>query len=216
MKLSVLIGTCDAYEPLWEPFQITFDRYWKFPTQNLFVGETKVIPNYTDTKFDTIALGKKSWGSRMRDGVIACKEEYIFFVLEDYFFNYSYDETQMNTWIEDMKKYDMNRLQVCGPPGEQRYMDKENCPYKIFQPNSRYIISVQPSIWKKSYLLEVLKDEYSPWDFELKGSALLLGTDHKTYADASIPTTYFNAVRIGFKKSVGWEAFRDSEGLKDF
>lgn len=216
MNLSVLIGTCDKYSPLWESFQITFDRYWKFNTKNVFVGETKEIPFCTDTKFETVLSNKSTWGCRMIEGLELCDSDYIFFILDDYFFNYTYSEEQMNRWISDMEKYDMNRLQVCGPPGPQRHMEGDGTPYKRFQPDSPYIISIQPSIWKKSYLLERLKCEYSPWDFEIKGSELLLNTDHKTFADDTIGTTYFNAVRVGFKKSNGWEEFRISEGLKDF
>ena len=48
------------------------------------------------------------------------------------------------------------------------------------------------------------------------GSSLLLNTEHKTFADVTMPRTYFNAVRIGFNKSVGWEEFRIKEKLKDF
>jgi len=226
MKLSVLIGTCDLYSPLWESFQICFDRYWKFNTQNLFIGETIRVPNYTNTKFETILQGKtvsagmNNWGERMRQGIEACEEDYIFFILEDYFLDYTYSEEQMNDWLDAMKKYDMNRIQISGPLTPQfDVSDTEvGCPYNKYTLNSRYIISVQPSIWKKSFLLETLKSEYSPWDFEIKGSKLLIGTDHRTFADITVMDTrkYFNAVRIGFKKSVGWEKFRMKEKLKDF
>lgn len=220
MKLSVLIGTCDLYSPLWESFQICFDRYWKFNTKNLFVGETIKVPNITNTKFETILPGDGEWGHRMRQGIEACEEDYIFFILEDYFLNYTYSENQMNDWLDAMKKYDMNRLQISGPLGPLfDVSDTEaGCPYNKFTLKSNYIISVQPSIWKKSFLLETLKSDYSAWDFEIKGSKLLIGTDHRTFADITIMDTrkYFNAVRRGFKKSVGWEEFRKSENLKDF
>ena len=218
MKLSVLIGTCDLYSPLWEPFQITFDRYWKFNTKNLFVGETVEVPNYTDTKFETIISGKGKWGERIRKGIEVCEEEYIFFILEDYFLNYTYSEEQMNTWLVDMKKYDIDRLQISGPD-VQRYDNVPDCPYKRFT-NNEYLISVQPSIWKKSFLLETINPNYSPWQYEVTGSQVLAKSNikHNTFVDTTVTNTrkYFNAVRVGFKKSPGWEEFRIKEKLKDF
>ena len=102
MNLSVLIGTCDRYSPLWEPFQITFDRYWKFDSKNIFVGETIEIPKYTNTNFTTILSDKKTWAGRMLEGIELCDSEYIFFILDDYFFDYVYTEENMSTWIKDM------------------------------------------------------------------------------------------------------------------
>lgn len=218
MNLDVLIGSCDLYSPLWDNFQITFDRYWNFDTKNVIVSETKILEEITNTKFETILTTHNKWGGRMREGIGKCDSDYIFFILEDYFFDYSYSKEQMETWVFDMEKYDINRLQISGPRGPQTYNIVENNPYEKFSQTSEYLISIQPSIWRKSFLLETLKENYSPWDFEIIGSKLLLNTEHKTFADSTVTNTskYFNAVRRGFKKSVGWENFRNKENLKDF
>jgi hypothetical protein len=32
-KLSVIIGSCDSYQPLWKNFDILFKRYWNLNTK---------------------------------------------------------------------------------------------------------------------------------------------------------------------------------------
>ena len=45
MDISVLIGSCDEYNPLWKNFDILFKRYWEIPTKNYFVTETLEFKN---------------------------------------------------------------------------------------------------------------------------------------------------------------------------
>lgn len=214
-NLSVLIGTCDAYSSLWENFSICFDRYWQHHTQNIFVGETISVPDYVSTKFETILCGKDiSWGRRMREGIKA-SEDYIFFILDDYFFHYSYSEQQLNTYVEDMELHAMNRLQI-SVSGYQKYVGVGNLKYDQIAPHSPYLISMQPSIWRKEFLMDTLDPRYSPWDFEKRGTGRIRNKEKGTYIDRSVPPVYFNAVRKGFKKSEGWEDFRKQQKLKDF
>ena len=214
-NLTVLIGTCDAYRSLWANFSVCFDRYWKHRTRNIFVGETISVPSYAGTTFETVLCGEgRPWGQRMLEG-IEISSDYIFFILDDYFFHYSYSAKQLSTYVEDMKLHKMNRLQI-STSGHQKYVSLENINYDKIASNSNYLISMQPSIWSREFLLKVLVPDYSPWDFEMEGSRQLKHKEKNTYVDRSVPNVYFNAVRRGFTKTVGWEDFRKQNKLKDF
>ena len=215
MQLSVIVGSSDGYSELWEPFQICFERYWKHQTENLFVTESKEVELYTKAKFTTLSPGRKPWGERMRSAIEMCSSKYILFLLEDYFLCYEYTERQLNEWLANMDKYSINRLQI-SPSAHQRYKKLENIRYNQIAPDSEYLISLQPSIWRKEFLLKNLIPEYSPWDFEIYGSQFLKYNENLTFIDKRIPTVYFNAVRRGKKKSPGWDAFFEKEELKDF
>lgn len=212
-NLTVLIGSCDAYSSIWKPFQICFDRYWKFDTKNYIVTEKLEVPNYTNTELITIKSEKSTWAKRMLDGISVANTEFIFFILEDYFFHYPYSYEKMSNWLMDMDKFEINRLQI-SPSEFQLYEEIENTPYHKLKTKSNYLISMQPSLWRKSFLMNVLKEEYSPWDFELKGSSLLKNKEHGIFIDRDIPNVYFNAIRKGFKKSKGWDEFIKKEGLE--
>ena len=157
----------------------------------------------------------------MLEGVNKCSE-YIFFILDDYFLSDYWEEDLFKEYITNIKKYNINCLQI-SPSDFQTYSTELDCPYLQILDSSEYIISMQPSIWRKSYLQKVLLSHYSPWDFEVAGSLDLKvnGDPHtqkkwRVYRDNNAPKRYFNAVRRGFKKSSGWLEFKEKEKLNDF
>lgn len=213
-KLTVLIGTCDKYEPLWENFTTCFNKYWQIDTRNIFVGETKPIPG-----FESVLPGLNlPWGQRMLEGIKECSE-YIFFLLDDYFLSDYWTEDLIKNYVKDIIKYNFNSLLI-SPSDFQTCLADLNSPYSNILDTSEYIISMQPTIWRKDYLQQVLLSHYSPWDFELTGSYVLntqkTQETWKAYKDISAPSRYFNAVRKGFIKNPRWEEFKEKENLKDF
>ena len=211
IDLAVLIGTCDAYSPLWPNFLTCFEKYWKVDTQEIiFAGETKQVDNYP-THMPGLNL---TWATRILETLEKIESNNIFFILDDYFLSEEMPSERMHKYLADFAKYDMNRLQISARTGGQTY-HKSNIPY-VEIANERYVIACQPSIWKKQWIIETLDPSYSPWDFEMIGSHKLANKETCTYIAEVEKHIYFNAVRRGFKKSEGWEGFREREGLPDF
>jgi len=209
-NLAVLVGTCDQYSTLWPNFIKCYEKYFPYNVPTIFAGETITVP-----KYETHLGGKEAWGKRIKGAVTKIKEDYIFFILEDYYLFFDYGEEQIKQYIKDMDKYDMNRLQI-SRSDFQSYI-KTDSKYLKFHDNSEYSFSMQPSIWKRDWILETCDEEYSPWDFECKTTKKYRGQDIKTYIDPHINfDVYFNAVRCGFHKSPGWEQFREKELLDEF
>jgi len=209
MNLTVLIGTSDGYSVLWDNFVTTFDKHWKIDCRKLFIGETKEA-NYEGYEF--YHGDKKQWGERVLGSLELVDTDYVFFVLEDYWFHHYIRPNDWFQWRDDMHHYKADRLQV-SPSGHQRYVDLGTRVWK-FDDNSDYKISMQPSFWRTEFLKEVLKKEYSPWDFEVIGSSKLKGQDNNIFIDKTMPSLYFNAVRKGLKKSPGVDEFIKSNELK--
>lgn len=220
--LTVLIGTCDSYSHLWKNFSILFDRYWRFDTRNIFIGETKEVPQYTKTRFDTITCGKNlSWGERMLQGIEVSSNR-ILFLLEDYYLRYQFSDSTMEKYLRDFDRVGMNRLQLCAS-GFTTIMYNHLIDYYQYTPDSNYLISMQPSIWRKSFLIDHLLPNYSPWDFEIKGSKLVKNTDHRVFVDLSISQSataedgteiYFNAMRQGKEPAPNLDKFLMLENLE--
>ncbi len=211
MNLTIFVGTCDAYDVLWDNFTTCLKKYWPYETEVIFAGETKEHPEYK-----TVTPGLDiTWGKRMALALEEVKTDYIFFLLEDYFLSHQYPESSILTYIDDMTKMNMNKLQISRSSG-QSYIGT-NDTYLQFTPHSGYTFSVQPSLWRTSWVKQNMLHDYSPADFEVKNTDKYKGHVINTYIDASINfPVYFNAVRRGFKKSEGWESFRLQQGLKEF
>lgn len=225
-NITVVVGSCDAYNKLWKNFQICFDKYWDHQTNNIFITEQIPITNYTAKHFTPVLSNRKNWGERMLEGIAQCETKYIFFILEDYFLHYKYSEEQLKEYIDLMDLNNIDRLQI-SPSDFQSYY---NCQY--IKPNytisddkylrlekhSLYSISMQPSIWNTNYLKYVLLPEYSPWEFEINGSQSISNDsrNHCIFVDSTIQNVYFNAVRKGFIKNDNWYNFRTKHNLEDF
>lgn len=210
--LTTLVGSCDKYSGLWHVFQICFDKYWHIDTKNLVVTETKTVPNYTTTSFQTVNNESRVWGKRIKETVYQIDTPYTFFILEDYFLKFDLNEDKIIEWLKDMRRFNMNRLQI-SVSGHQKYIEQPNVAYHQIAPYSSYLISMQPSIWNTQYLYNVLDNSYSPWDFEIKGSRKLLKKEKRTFIDKRMPMIYFNAVRKGLRPTDGLYEFLKSEGI---
>jgi hypothetical protein len=112
-----------------------------------------------------------------------------------------------------MKSHNVDRLQI-SPSGHQKYTDEVIEGFTKFAADSNYLISLQPSIWSVDFIKKTLQTNYSPWDFEIKGSAKLKNTEHQIFIDTEKSSVYFNAVRKGLKKSKGWNEFFKKENIE--
>ena len=215
LDLSVLIASCDSslYSCMWKPFQICFDRYWKRDTDNIIVTEQEIVPQYTNTKFATCAPGVLPWGQRIIKGLEECSSDNVFFIMEDYLFFHTYSPEQMGRYLELVARHNIKRLQIA-PSGHQTYTDEKTDGLTRFSDNSDYLVSMQPSIFNRQWLLDILEPSWTPWDFEIRGSRLLKYKHNKIYIDQSVPEVYFNAIRRGGKRSLGYKEFFEREGLE--
>ena len=168
MNISVLIGTCDAYSPLWKNFDILFQKYWQLPTKNILVSETEVFSN---NHYQTVTPGKKPWGERVLESLELIDTEYVFFILDDYYLTESFTQEFIDDHIKILEKHNAVKIMTDIDYGEPiYYLDHIQDDLYKFKMSSDYLNSVQPAIWKTDYLKQVLKPEYSPWNFEIEGN----------------------------------------------
>ena len=213
MNLSVLVATCDLYSKLWPNFLTCFNKYWEPSTNVLFVGETLVVPNYP-TYIPGLCI---PWGARMLGALENCAEN-VFFIFEDYYLAEKLHIERIQKYLDAVEKHNMNRLQISPLDKGYNYQHYGEgiSEYKEILTTGNYIISCQPSIWKREWLKKTIQPHYSPWDFEIVGSRKLVNQETRTYITEVKKPIYFNAVRRGFRKSKGWEEFRKREKLSDF
>ena len=211
-NLTVLIGTCDSYNSLWRNFDILYKRYWKLNSTNLVIGESIPFP-YTD--YNTILPGLGlSWGERMLIGINEIQTEYTCFILEDYYMTTEITDLFMQNRIDIMNRYSADKImfEITGNGVEYKLSHITETLYKL-DTDSPYLNSVQPSIWRTEFLKKVMFNDYSPWDFELKGNQFTSNLNPTILLNAVPERIYFNYMRAGFVKSDGWEQLFKQENL---
>ena len=198
--LTVFVSTCDSYSDLWTPFSKCLEKYLDLGCEVIFVSESKKFD-----KYQTITPGFLPWGERNLIALNKVKTKYVFWLFEDYFFFKNISQAVMTRYLNFAKEMDIDRLQI-SPNWQNKdiysFLKRKNFnpkfEYTLIPSSINYSISMQPSIWNKDYIKSILENEYSPWDFEIKGS--IMNSSKKVYIDSSITDyPYFNAVR---KKNV--------------
>lgn len=212
---SLLIGTCDSYSYLWENFIDMCDRHWLVDCDKIFVSETIECGNIN---YKTHLPGNLEWSDRMISGIKTSKSDYIFFILEDYFFTEEITEREVALHIDFMKEYGANKVML-EPPSHQMRFGRKECfrgrvAHRLLD-DSDYLTSIQPSVWRKDYLLSVLKKGWNPWQFEVDGTNAIRGKDNKIYTMSRKNLIYWNAVRRGGVISPGWTEIQKKFRLKD-
>lgn len=211
-KLTVVIGSCDSYQPLWKNFDILYKRYWNLETNNIFVGETTPIPY--DGYYNVLPGKDLSWGYRMLQGLELVSTPYVCFLLEDYYFTETISESFIQDHINIMEQMNADKIMFdkIYPPDVYSLKHLSDDLYQ-FNNHSMYLNSVQPAIWKTEYIKQVLHPSYSPWQFELDGNSFTQTLTPKIILKAREKSVYFNYARVGGRISEGWQEVFIKEGL---
>ena len=198
-NLSILVGSCDKYEPIWNNFLILFDRYWddRLDINKYFISETIPVPS---KKFQTIFTGYKPFSECLRFALDNIESKYILWLQDDYYLRKVIPKSRFDFYLYLMNELDIDRLGI--HVGSNAYISYQVAPliYKFHQ-HSLYTVSMQASIWKKESLIQCLPDinfPESPWEFEINGSERMNRLKrHSVLLDRQVKPWYVDITRRG-------------------
>lgn len=193
---SLLVHTFNKYEHFWDGFL----KGWR---ENYFWGDT--LPHYFGTdeqnhgshdfqNFKLLYSGTGEWSDRLTNLLHQIPTEYVWYIQEDMWPT----ERIPGTMLSMMKENGILRLQLS--PIVQFYsLFGDKLPL-FFHQKSKYLVSHQPSIWLKSFLLECLKPNENPWDNEYRGTQRLNERPEIAGKIAIYPCNWFK--HVGFKGQI--------------
>ena len=139
------------------------------------LAETGVIPQETIEGKILLIRGKKvmldkdlGWSNNIIKALEHVEEDTFFMGCEDHICT-DFNETLINAAFWAVKYID--------DVGCIRLTYKNQIPLETFEPfspldrNYPYYVSLQPTIWKKSYLEKIIKPNETAWEFEIKASS---------------------------------------------
>lgn len=180
-KLAILIIGYDPYIDVWNTFFECINDNWKDrPKTYLITNE--VTPSYDNVIVKTAGINAE-WSQKVQIGIKEIKEDYICLLLEDFFISKPVKRRNIEDLINIIK---INNAQYYKLLDQKKIKGNRitNDTY-IIDKNEKYGVSLQPAIWEKSFLAELVGEEnYNAWIFELnqvknkthiKENALCLG-----------------------------------------
>lgn len=173
---TILVNSCDKYEDAWEPFFRLLKIQWPECEQFDIVlnTETKVY-NCDFLNIRTVCGGKeKTWSERLKFALSHIETDYLLYMHEDFFL---LEKVSHDTFLEALDvikngevgyiglKYQSKR-EYRNPADEDnsvRFIEKD----KVVSVNR---INSMTALWNKKWLMNIIRDHETPWEFELYGS----------------------------------------------
>jgi hypothetical protein len=182
--LALAYVTCDKYSHVWDEWYDQFYKLWDLEFHKYFLGEQDICPflDFEQIYHDRVDADK--WTTKLRAQIEDIPEENIFIWLDDLIpqKNISKQFTALYRWFMDNGA---DALRIMGRGSASRYIYRDmvwDSPIYQLKKGSPYLVSFSPNIWKKSFLLEVLQWDESPWSAELQGSRRIKDWNRKIYA----------------------------------
>jgi hypothetical protein len=168
MKLSILVMSCDAFEDVWQPFFILFNKYWAdCPFPKYFCTDSKSV---FQRGFIPITVGDNlAWSYRLKKALEKIDTPYILFLQDDFFLMKAADTERIKKYLEIIHTEHAGLLRIFPTP-------PPNKPFKSYtdigfiEKNVPYRVSCQAAIWDKEVLLELINETENIWAFEIEGS----------------------------------------------
>jgi len=176
MDLAVVVQSCDKYEFVWERWSKCFQG--AFVPKDIpvcFLSELRVNeylkPN---SNFVNLRVVPDDWSNRLIEALtVLIPHKFIFYMQEDMFPRALLFKWHLELFHSILNEMMFDALQVS--PNSKHYT-LEDCfpshPIKIktFANESNYLVSHQPRLWKKEFLLSCLEKGESPWTNEIEGT----------------------------------------------
>jgi uncharacterized protein (DUF3820 family) len=172
MNLSLLVHSFDGYAHLWPGYYKSFRENWNLLYPESYWGSDIETENKVGPPFKMLYSGPGEWSDRLRRLLVQIPSDYILYMQEDHWPNQK--PPDLSNLCNIMAEKGLLRLQISPIVPFYSLYSEENTLF--FDVKSKYLVSHQPSIWKKSFLMDCLKPGETPWVNEYKGTQRLQQT----------------------------------------
>ena len=194
-NICFILCSCDAYSDLWNPFCAQLLRFW--PGFNLpiylcteskeFQYEGLTIKAPLKDANETLT----SWSRRLEVLLENLPYDYFIYMMDDFLMTDTVDVTAVeaayNIMIDNRKIGLIHLWPMISADSDKRRVDNAvDCKYEgyyLIRKGMPYRINCQVAIWRKDYMLKILRSHESAWNFELFGTIR-----SRFYADTVLAT----------------------------
>lgn len=167
-ETCVLISSCDAYSDAWAPFFTLLDRYWADCPWPIYLVSN--FETWDDARIRPFKIGEdRSWSTNLRIALDALQPKSIIYLQEDYFLQNAVNSKQLVELNEFALDRGVGFVRLAGSPAPELPFDN---PFGLgeLRRGQKFRLSLQGAWWDTKVLLDVLRDDESGWDMEIKGT----------------------------------------------
>ncbi len=164
-SVAILVVGYDPYKDVWDDYFTLLNKYWQ-DRPKTYLATNTLVPKYKDVTVIPSRV-EAEWSEKVQNALKQIKEEYVVLLLEDFF-----TTRKVNTkrFMDLVKLIEEKNIDYCKLLNQSRIRGKTFEGQKflhIIDREDKYGISLQPSIWKSQFLLDLVGNgNYNAWIFE--------------------------------------------------
>jgi len=170
------VHACDRYRILFQGFEYFFERHWP-DLENIHLYFLTEEIDHPSNRFTNLKTGKAEWSVRLRVGLQQLSEPLVIYFQEDMWFTRSVDKNVLSKVLDFASAQNLRLLKLHSAGVYQtRPTGKVIRGLAISQLDnsaSNYLMSHQPSLWNREFLLAQLTRREHPWRHEKAGTKRL-------------------------------------------
>lgn len=175
--VTILVNSCDKYESVWDPFFRLLLKQWPECKNYKFVlnSETKTY-NCDFLNVKTVCGGTKvTWSQRLKNVLHQIESEYVLYFLEDFFLLQKVSNDTLLEAVNYMKENaDVGYIGLKYNP-VHNFKNESQVDFSSHFLNKDDVITVNrvnsmTALWRKDWLISLLRKHETPWEFEIYGS----------------------------------------------
>jgi hypothetical protein len=168
-QTAVVVLSSDTYSDVW-PIQF---RFWfnnsPFTSLPLFLVSGSII--YADSRVTTLLSERHNdaWSDRVTDAIRRIEYPYIILLTEDLLCLPGSNIADLNNAIGEFLHLNAKVLALTPSVSSVKILGSDLV--RSIPSWAMHRVSLQMSLWKRQYLLELLQPNETPWQFELNGTS---------------------------------------------
>ena len=166
-KISLLIVAYDPYKDVWDHYFELIEKYWPNRPKT-YLATNELVPDYNNVT--VLPAGKNAeWSKKVSDALPQIDTEYVILLLEDFFTTSSVNNSNIDELVEYMDTYQLNYCKLLNQSKIRGKVFAGKKYLRVIDKNADYGISLQPGIWRKDFLSELVgTGNYNAWIFEFR------------------------------------------------
>jgi len=192
---AVLVVSSDGYRDLWRPFFHLFKQHWPDCPFPVYLGAQTAKADFPGVKTLSAGAGQP-WGRSLRCFLLDIECENILLLLEDFFLCGTVSTEAVLAHLAALRHLQGNvvRLHPNPPPT----ISVPEFPLLAEQHRlAPFRVSLQASVWNRRALLEIVRDDENPWQFEWQGTLRAQAQTHGFYCTRKPALPYRHVLENG-------------------
>lgn len=180
-SISLVLCSCDSYEDTWVPFCTQLVKHWPGFNMPIYLCTESKTFSYPGLDIRCpLANGKvyKQWSKRLIKLLEKIDSEFVLFMLDDFWITESVDIQSFDrilNWMNEDKRmgFVCLRYEKRDKNTIPETIRRKNCQYPLLiqcLPKEPFRITTQVGLWRKKYLLKLLRSHESAWYFETRAT----------------------------------------------